>query len=140
MKQQTYQKSKGTVNATKDAHAYNILVVDDEPHFSAILSEILRSFGYIVRQVYSVQDALEVIEQERPDLILTDIMMPGIDGLTFVRKLRSDPIWSSIPTIIATAKSHPSDVEATLNSGADACLFKPFSATDLRITLKSFLP
>jgi two-component system phosphate regulon response regulator PhoB len=140
MKQQTYQKSKGTVSATKDAHPYNILVVDDEPHFSAILSEILRSFGYIVHPVYSVQNALEVIEQERPDLILTDIMMPGIDGLTFVRKLRNDPIWSSIPTIVVTAKAHPSDVEATLSSGADACLIKPFSATDLRLTVKSFLP
>jgi CheY-like chemotaxis protein len=140
MEQQTYQKSKRTGSTTKDAPAYNILVVDDEPHFSTILSEILRSFGYIVRQAYSVQGALEVIDQERPDLILTDIMMPGIDGLTFVRKLREDPIWSTIPTVVVTAKAHPSDIEATRNSGADACLIKPFSATDLRLTVKSFLP
>ena len=140
MDQQAYQKPKGTGCATEDTHAYNILVVDDEPNFSAILSEILRSFGYIVHQVYSVPDALELIEEERPDLILTDIMMPGIDGLTLVRKLREDPIWSSIPTVVVTAKAHPRDVETTLSTGADACLIKPFSATDLRITVKSFLP
>ena len=140
MDQQTYQKQKATDKSTRETLAYNILVVDDEPNFSSILSEILRSFGYIVQQAYSVPEALESIEKERPDLILTDIMMPGIDGLAFVRMLRGDPIWSAIPTIVVTAKARPSEIETTLSSGADACLIKPFSATDLRLTVKSFLP
>ena len=140
MDQQTCQKQKTTESVSKETFAYNILVVDDEPNFSTILSEILRSFGYVVQQVYSVAEALESIEIERPDLIMTDIMMPGVDGLTFVRQLRSDPIWAKIPTIVVTAKAHPREIETTLNSGADACLIKPFSATDLRLTVKSFLP
>jgi CheY-like chemotaxis protein len=140
MDQQTCQKQKTTAKSTKETLAYNILVVDDEPNFSTILSEILRSFGYIVQQANSVPDALELIEKESPDLILTDIMMPGVDGLTFVRILRGDPIWAAIPTIVVTAKSRPSEIETTMRSGADACLIKPFSATDLRLTVKSFLP
>ena len=140
MDQQTCQQQKKSGSSTKESITYNILVVDDEPNFSTILSEILRSFGYLVQQAYSVSEALELIEKECPDLILSDIMMPGIDGLAFVRILRGDPIWSAIPTIVVTAKAHPSEIETTLNSGADACLIKPFSATDLRITVKSFLP
>lgn len=140
MDQQTCQKQKPSDSSTKDMLAYNILVVDDEPSFSSILSEILRSFGYLVQQAYSVPEALESIEKGRPELILTDIMMPGIDGLVFVRMLRSDPIWSAIPIIVVTAKAHPMEIEATMDAGADACLIKPFSATDLRLTVKSFLP
>lgn len=140
MNRQTYQKSKGGRGTAEDTLTYNILVVDDEPSFSAIVGEILRSFGYHVQQASSVEDAIEAIENLRPDLILTDIMMPGTDGLTFVRRLRDDPIWSSIPTIVLTAKAHPSEIETTMRSGADACLIKPFSATDLRLTVKSFLP
>lgn len=140
MEQQTYQNSEGAGSTTKDLHAYNILVVDDEPSFSGILIEILRSFGYFVHQAHSVPEAIGVIENERPDLILTDIMMPGIDGLTLVRMLRGDPIWASIPTIVVTAKAQPSEIEATIASGADAYLIKPFSATELRVAVKAFLP
>ncbi len=140
MEQQTYQNSEGAGSKTKDLHAYNLLVVDDEPSFSGILSEILRSFGYFVHQAHSVPEAIRIIEDERPDLILTDIMMPGIDGLTLVRMLRGDPIWASIPIIVVTAKAQPSEIEATIASGADGYLIKPFSASELREAVKSFLP
>lgn len=140
MEQQTYQNSEGAGSKTKDLHAYNLLVVDDEPSFSGILSEILRSFGYFVHQAHSVPEAIRIIEDERPDLILTDIMMPGIDGLTLVRMLRGDPIWASIPIIVVTAKAQPSEIEATIDSGADGYLIKPFSASELREAVKSFLP
>lgn len=140
MEQHTCQKQKLTGSSTRDTISYNILVVDDEPNFNSILSEILSSFGYFVQQVFSVAEAIESLETGRPDLILTDIMMPGVDGLTFVRRLRSDPFWSTIPTIVITAKAHPSEIETTMRSGADAYLIKPFSATDLRLTVKTFLP
>ncbi len=140
MDQKPYQHSDRDVTTTKTAQLYTILVVDDEPNFSAILSEILRSFGYFVHQVNSVAAALETLGMERPDLILTDIMMPGIDGLTFVRILRDDPIWSEIPTVVVSAKTLAKDIENCMAAGADACLVKPFSAPELRKIVKSFLP
>ena len=140
MNQQPYQHSDRDVTTTKEAQLYTILVVDDEPNFSAILSEILRSFGYFVQQVNSVAAALETLGLERPDLILTDIMMPGIDGLTFVRMLRDDPIWSEIPTVVISAKALAKDIDNCIAAGADACLVKPFSAPELRKIVKSFLP
>lgn len=109
-----------------------ILVVDDEPSFCTVLSEILRSFGYMVRHVHTVRHAYELLEERRPDLILTDIMMPDIDGLTFIRQMRADPSSSSIPMIVVSAKSQPEDIAATKEAGADACLVKPFSARELR--------
>jgi CheY-like chemotaxis protein len=121
------------------SNAQYILVVDDEPSFCTVVSEILRSYGYLVRQAYSVEQALEILDQEQPDLIVTDVMMPGIDGLTFIREVRLDPIWSSIPTIVVSAKGQPEDIAATKEAGANACLVKPFSARLLLDTVRAFL-
>lgn len=117
----------------------SILVVDDEPSFSAVLSEILRSFGYLVNQANSVSHAIAILEEEIPDLILTDVMMPGIDGLSFVRRIQSDSLLSSIPTIVVSAKHQPSDIEAGELAGADAYLVKPFSAIELREAVQALL-
>jgi CheY-like chemotaxis protein len=109
-----------------------ILIVDDEPSFCTVLSEILRSFGYMVRHVHTVRHAYELLKEQIPDLILTDVMMPDIDGLTFIRQMRADPERSSIPIIVVSAKSQPEDIAASKDAGADACLIKPFSARELR--------
>jgi CheY-like chemotaxis protein len=128
-----------TFSPPTSSSARYILVVDDEPSFCTVLSEILRSFGYFVQQAHDVTHALEHIGESPPALILTDVMMPGTDGLTFIRQLRSDPESSSIPMIVVSAKAQPEDIEATKAAGADACLVKPFSARELREVVHQFI-
>ncbi len=110
----------------------SILIVDDEPAFCGVLSELLRSYGYAVRFAYSVTQAWELMEENPPDLVLTDVMMPGVDGLSLVRRLRNNPTYARVHTIVVSAKAQPEDIEASLDAGADACLIKPFSARELR--------
>jgi CheY-like chemotaxis protein len=125
--------------ATSMTHNRYILVVDDEPSFCTVLSEILRSFGYFVRQAHDAHHAIELLKKTTPDLILTDVMMPGMDGLTFIRQIRSDPTKASIPTIVISAKAQAEDIRASKEAGADACLVKPFSARELREVVHKFL-
>ncbi|OGO17328.1 MAG: hypothetical protein A2Z14_17470 [Chloroflexi bacterium RBG_16_48_8] len=124
---------------SKRSHERYILVVDDEPSFCTVLSEILRSFGFFVRQAHDANHAIELLKNTPPDLILTDVMMPGMDGLTFIRQIRSDPERSYIPTIVISAKAQAEDINATKEAGADACLVKPFSARELRDIVHKFI-
>lgn len=117
----------------------SILVVDDEPAFCGVMSELLRSFGYEVRFAYNVDQAMAHIQDALPDIILTDVMMPGIDGLNFIRRLHKEPELAKIPTIVVSAKAEGHDIRATKEAGADACLIKPFSASELRQTISQFL-
>lgn len=116
-----------------------VLVVDDEPSFCLAISEILNLAGYEVSQAESVLGAINILNLQLPDLILTDIMMPDRDGLSFLRLLRDDPEWSQIPAIAVTAKAMPEDRQAALDAGADGYLSKPFSAGELKRTIAEFL-
>lgn len=116
-----------------------VLVVDDEPSFCLAIAEILSLAGYAVNRAESVPGAIDSLHSERPDLILTDIMMPDHDGLSFLRMLNADPRWSTIPAIAVTAKALPEDRRAALEAGADGYLSKPFSAGELKRTIADFL-
>ncbi len=108
-----------------------ILVIDDEEAFCVVVCEILDSLGYNTRQAYDAHQATALLQEITPDLILTDVMMPELDGLTFIRQLRSDPTWSEIPIIIVSAKATKEDREAAKEAGADGYLIKPFSSLEL---------
>ena len=136
--QQTLSQSSIFTTSARSRNSY-ILVVDDEPSFCTVLSEILRSFGYSVRQAYNANHAFELLKKSLPDLILTDVMMPGMDGLTFIRQIRADPDRSSIPTIVISAKAQAEDISASKEAGADACLVKPFSARELRDVVHKYI-
>jgi two-component system, OmpR family, phosphate regulon response regulator PhoB len=113
-----------------------VLIVDDEPAFCFAMAEILRINGYVVMQANSVLEALSMLEEALPDLILTDIMMPGSDGLAFIRQLRGRDDWAKIPTIAVSAKAMSQDREAAREAGADGYLAKPFSAQELQETIR----
>ncbi len=119
---------------------YCILVVDDDPSFCMIMREILRADGYDVRLAYSVHQALSMLQQITPDLILSDVMMPEVDGLTLIRNLRTDPFLSAIPAIVVSAKAMPEERKAARNAGANAFISKPFQLQDLREVISAFLP
>jgi CheY-like chemotaxis protein len=118
----------------------SILVVDDDPTFCAIMAEILRMYRARVYTAFSAAEAMAVLEQVTPDLILTDVMMPEVDGLTFVRQVRSGPTQARIPIIIVSAGVSHREQAAAMQAGADQFLPKPFSIVDLRAAVGSLLP
>lgn len=115
-----------------------VLVVDDEPAFCFAMAEILELSGHRVQQAHSVSEALGILTALTPDLILTDIMMPGSDGLSFIRHLRNRPLWAGIPTIAVSAKALLQDKDAARDAGADGYLAKPFSAQELQAAISVY--
>jgi CheY-like chemotaxis protein len=119
--------------------ASTILVVDDEQPFCEVVAEILTTFGYPVRKAFNAAQALEVLESITPILIILDIMMPDVDGLTLIRRFRADPRLSKIPVIMSSAKFLKEDRVEAINAGASAYLTKPFSASELRSAIIDLL-
>ena len=119
--------------------AGTILVIDDEQPFCEVVAEILTTFGYPVRKAFNAAQALEVLESVIPVLIILDIMMPDVDGLTLIRRFRADPRFSKIPVIMSSAKYLVEDRAEAMNAGASAYLTKPFSAAELRSSIVELL-
>jgi CheY-like chemotaxis protein len=119
---------------------HSVLIIDDELTFCAVMGEVLESFGFRVHQAYSAGQALLVLAEVTPDLILTDLRMPDSDGIKLLEQLRLEPIWGRIPKIVITAKASSTDLTAARQAGADGFLRKPFSVRELRAAITPFLP
>ena len=117
----------------------NVLVVDDEVEYCQVMAEILRKAGHTVLTANSAMEALEILAQTTPDLILLDIMMPEVNGLTLASHLRADPDWSTIPVVAVSANSQPDERIAALSAGANCFLPKPFTLTELNTVIGPFL-
>jgi two-component system, OmpR family, alkaline phosphatase synthesis response regulator PhoP len=117
----------------------SVLVVEDEEDIRELVSYNLLKEGYRVAGVASGEDALTAVESKPPDLILLDIMLPGLDGLRVCRKLKDDPRFESIPIIMLTAKGEEPDIVAGLNMGADDYVTKPFSPKVLLARVQAVL-
>jgi two-component system alkaline phosphatase synthesis response regulator PhoP len=116
-----------------------ILVVDDEVAIVRMLKDRLESAGFEVLTAYDGAQAVEVARQERPDLIIMDVMMPRMDGLTAAKQLRSDPTTAHIPIVMLTARGQESDEQAGYAAGAVRYFTKPFSPRQLVQELRSLL-
>ena len=108
-----------------------VMVVDDEADMRQLISLTLLRHGYAVLEASSGLLALDAIAKKAPDLVILDVMMPGLSGIQVIRQLKRNPDTTSIPVIMLSAKAQEEDIVAMLQSGADACLIKPFSLTDL---------
>ena len=108
-----------------------ILVVDDNADNVNIAREILLSRGFEVRVAYDGQSALASVEQQRPDLVLLDVMMPQMSGMEVLDRLRANPATAGVPVILVTAKDQDEDLLAGYKYGADYYITKPFSAKQL---------
>jgi two-component system, OmpR family, alkaline phosphatase synthesis response regulator PhoP len=117
----------------------SVLVVEDEEDIRELISYNLMKEGYQVSGVASGEDALADVEAKTPDLILLDIMLPGLDGLRVCRKLKDSPRFRSIPVIMLTAKGEEPDIVAGLNMGADDYVTKPFSPKVLLARMQAVL-
>ena len=111
-----------------------ILAVDDEPQILRVLRHILNAHGYAVRTAQDGVAALEVFHEWRPDLILTDLQMPEMDGLEFCKKLRST---SDVPIVILSVRNEEATIVDALDAGADDYVTKPFGTNELLARLRS---
>ena len=116
-----------------------IIVVEDEPDLVDVVTYNLKREGYLVLAAQRGDEGLNLIRSERPDLVLLDLMLPGMDGLSICRQMKSDSSLSEIPIIIASAKGEESDVVIGLEMGADDYLAKPFSPRELLARIKAVL-
>ena len=107
-----------------------ILVVDDNRDIVWLIKETL-SFEYVVREAFNAEEALALMEQQTPDLIITDIMMPSMDGFALISRIKSDKFTRHIPLIVVSAKVSENEQAEGLDLGADAYLTKPFSSVVL---------
>ena len=108
-----------------------IMVVDDNPDIVTIVKTILEGRGYGVQCAYSGLEVFTLLEGQKPDLIVLDIMLPQMDGLEVLTKLKGSPETASIPVILLTAKVQYEDVLGGYKLGADYYITKPFTSTQL---------
>lgn len=121
-----------------DMNGQHILIVDDEPNVGDVLSIYLRRENFSVSIARDGASALEAIERTPPDLLVLDLMLPEVDGLQIVRRLR-DRDESDVPIIILTAKTEEADRILGLELGADDYVTKPFSPRELVSRVKAIL-
>ena len=108
-----------------------VMVVDDNPDIVTIVKTILEGKGYEVQSAYSGQEVFNLLSEQKPDLIVLDIMMPQMDGLEVLTRLKGEPSTASIPVILLTAKVQYEDVLGGYKMGADYYITKPFTSTQL---------
>ncbi len=117
----------------------NILVVEDEPAIQELLALNITQAGHNAMRALSVEHAQDLLRETMPDLILLDWMLPGMSGLEFARKLKSDNLTKSIPIIMLTARGDEYDKVRGLEVGADDYVTKPFSPRELNARIKAVL-
>lgn len=123
----------------KMAATGKILVVDDEPHIRRILQFLLEQEGYEVFQAANGEDALTMVDQVKPDLILLDVMMPKVDGFTVLGYLRENFETRQVPVIMLTAKGESAEKVRGLRGGANDYLTKPFNQEELLLRMSNML-
>ena len=116
----------------------NILVVDDSKTELHHITGILGKRGYSVRTAQNGEEALRRLDEEKPDLILMDVVMPGQNGFQLTRTITRDPRWSSVPVIMCTSKNQETDKVWGMRQGAREYIVKPVAAAELLAKIKDF--
>lgn len=116
-----------------------ILLVDDEPGLRQAVQEYLQESGFGVTVAGNATDAWGLLQQEIPDLIISDIMMPQVDGYAFLKQLRGDSRFSNLPVVFLTARGMTSDRILGYQAGCDAYLAKPFDPDELVALVENLL-
>ncbi len=118
---------------------YKILIIDDEKTLQAMLKTVLSSNGFDVAAAFSGEEGLTLAVSEKPDLIILDVIMPGIKGREVCRQLKADPLTKHVPVLFLTAKDSEDDVKAELDAGAIGHITKPINSMSLVRQIKKIL-
>jgi two-component system, cell cycle response regulator DivK len=117
-----------------------ILVVEDHEENRRIMHDLLTAAGYEMIEALTGEDGVRLAGEERPDLILMDIQLPGLDGYEATRRIKGDPALRPIPIIAVTSYALSGDDVKALEAGCDAYVTKPFSPRALLATIRRFVP
>lgn len=117
----------------------SILIVDDEPDNFDVIETLLSVQGYHLYYASNGQEALSILDTVNPDLILLDVMMPGLNGIDVCKKIKADLQWKAVPIIMVTALSSKEDLALCLEAGADDFISKPVNRLELCARVKSML-
>lgn len=116
-----------------------IIIIEDEPDISGLVVHYLAQEGYKVNTCADGIEGLRRVKADRSDLLILDLMLPGLDGIEICKRLRTDPTTSNLPILMLTAKGEESDKIVGLELGADDYLTKPFSPKELVARVKALL-
>jgi CheY-like chemotaxis protein len=116
-----------------------ILVVDDNPVNLKLASDVLEFEGYTVDRAYDAEHALRAIQRQRPDLVLMDVALPGMDGLTLTRQLKADAATRSICIVALTAFAMKGDDQKARDAGCDGYISKPIDTRKLPVQVAEML-
>ena len=114
-----------------------VMVVDDQESYTDMMSRVLIEYGLQVFIANDATQAFGLLDSVTPDLILLDVMMPGVDGIGFLRRLRADPRLGIVPVLLVTA--YLETLERGIAAGAQGYLAKPFTVQQLRAAISGFL-
>ena len=117
-----------------------ILIIDDSPTDTKVFATVLEKNGHVVLSAGSAEDGIEVCKRELPDLVLMDVILPGMNGFQATRSLSKDPATSAIPIIIVSTKNMETDRVWGLRQGAKDYLVKPPSERELINRINALLP
>lgn len=116
-----------------------LLLIDDDPNLILLVKDYLEFRGYDVKTAGNGREALELLDESLPDMIICDVMMPEMDGYTFVKNVRENPRTEWIPVLFLSAKGQSQDRVKGLNTGADVYMVKPFEPEELVAQVESTL-
>jgi DNA-binding response OmpR family regulator len=116
-----------------------LLLIDDDPNLILLVKDYLEFRGYQVKTAGNGREALDILQTMTPDMIICDVMMPEMDGHTFVKQVRETPETEWIPILFLSAKGQSQDRVKGLNTGADVYMVKPFEPEELVAQVESSL-
>jgi len=117
-----------------------VLIVDDEPNIVTSLEFLMRGDDYEVLVARNGEEALQLAESFRPDIVVLDVMMPQRSGFEVCQKIRENPVLGDVKIVMLTAKGRDLEKDRGLNLGANAYVTKPFSTKELMNTVRGLLP
>ena len=119
---------------------HKIIIVDDDPKALLLMDAVLKPYGYDVVLINHSRQVIETARKEKPDLILLDVMMPGLDGYTILNKIKKEETIKNIPVVMVTALGQDGHKAIASICGASAYMTKPIDKTVLLETIANFLP
>ncbi|MCU0755514.1 MAG: response regulator [Xanthomonadales bacterium] len=119
--------------------SHRILIADDEPNIVVSLEYLMKREGYAVSVARDGRSALAAIREQRPALVLLDVMMPGLSGFEVCQEVRADPALSGVRILMLSAKGRETDIAKGQALGADAYLTKPFATRELVARVRALL-
>ena len=117
----------------------SILIIDDSPLNLKLARVLLQSEGYLIRTAAGGNEALSILKTFKPDLILMDIQLPGIDGLELTRRIKANPDTQSIVVVALTASAMKGDEQKVRNAGCNGYISKPFESQNLLLRIREYL-